>query len=181
VRRTPEARTRAAGVALCLFALSGAAAARAQSPAASPAKATVDRLAWVAGAWTGTLGDRTIEQHWSAPVAGSIVAMYRSIRGGKSLLYELLAMENDGEGVVLRIKHFAPGAGLVSQEAKDQSMDHELVEIGERMAVFQGGTAETPVRITFTQPESNALTIVVERTRDGKPVSTEFRYRRIAP
>lgn len=175
------ARSRAAGVALCLFALSGGTAARAQAPAPAPAKATVDRLAWVAGAWTGTLGDRTIEQHWSAPVAGSIVAMYRSIRAGKPLLYELLAMENDGEGVVLRIKHFAPGVGLVSQEAKDQSMDHALVQAGERMAVFQGGTAESPVRITFTQPDPNALTILVERTRDGKPVSTEFKYRRIVP
>jgi hypothetical protein len=168
-------------VALCLVALSGGAAARAQAPAPVPAKATVDQLAWVAGAWTGTVGDRTVEQHWSAPVAGSIVAMYRSIRAGRPLLYELLAMENEREGVVLRIKHFAPGAGLVSQEAKDQSMDHALVEVGERRAVFQGGTTESPVRITFTQPDPSALTIVVERIRDGKPVSTEFKYRRIVP
>jgi hypothetical protein len=171
-------RALTACVALVVVALTGTVAARAQA-AAAPAKATVDQLAWVAGAWTGTVGDRTVEQHWSAPAAGSIVAMYRSIRGGRPLLYELLAMENEGEGVALRIKHFAPGAGLVGQEAKDQSMDQALVEIGERRAVFQGGTAESPVRITFTQPDSNALTILVERVRDGKPVSTEFKYRRI--
>ncbi|HEV3484105.1 MAG TPA: DUF6265 family protein, partial [Vicinamibacterales bacterium] len=141
--------------------------------------ATVDQLAWVAGAWTGTLGDRTVEQHWSAPLAGSIVAMYRSIRGGKTTLYELLAMENEGEGVVLRIKHFAPGRGLVSQEAKDESMDHTLVSLEERTAVFVGGTAASPVRITFRSPDANALNITVERQREGKPVSTEFKYTRI--
>ena len=40
--------------------------------------------AWVTGAWTGKLGERTIEQHWSAPLAGSIIAMYRSIQGNRA-------------------------------------------------------------------------------------------------
>ena len=147
--------------------------------APAPPKATVDQLAWVAGAWTATLGDRTVEQHWSAPAAGSIIAMYRSIRGGKATLYELLAMENEGDGVVLRIKHFAPGAGLVSQEAKDESMNHTLVKIEERTAVFEGGAAGNPVRITFRSPDAATLNITVERQREGKPVSTEFKYTRI--
>lgn len=147
--------------------------------ASRPAKATLDQLGWVTGAWTGSLGDRTIEQHWSAPLAGSIIAMYRSIRENRPTLYELLAIEQDGEGVVLRIKHFAPGAGLVSQEAKDESMNHVLVHIEKRTAVFEGGAASTPVRITFSSADESSLNIVVERQRDGKPVSTEFQYKRI--
>jgi hypothetical protein len=139
----------------------------------------VDQLGWVAGAWTGTVNERTVEQYWSAPLAGSIIAMYRSVRNGKPTLYELLAIENEGEGVVLRIKHFAPGAGLVSQEAKDQSMDHTLVSLEGRTAVFVGGTPDNPVRITFRSPDSSALNISVERQRDGKSVVTEFKYTRI--
>ena len=152
-----------------------------ETPAPPAARATVDQLAWVTGAWTGTLGERTIEQHWSAPLAGSIIAMYRSIRGGKPTLYELLAMENEGDGVVLRIKHFAPGPGLVSQEAKDESMNHTLVSLDGRTAVFVGGAAANPVRITFRSPDSATLNITVERQRDGKPASTEFKYTRIKP
>ena len=154
----------------------------AQAPAATapPAKATVDQLSWVAGAWAGTLGERTIEQHWSAPVAGSIIAMYRSIQANKPTLYELLAIEQDGDGVVLRIKHFAPGAGLVGREAKDQSQDQRLVKVEDRMAVFEGGTAASPVRITFRSPDPATLNITVESIRDGAPASTEFRYKRIA-
>ena len=142
-------------------------------------KATVTQLAFVTGAWTGTLGDRTVEQHWSAPKAGSIIAMYRSIRSDKPTLYEILAIEQDGEGVALRIKHFAPGAGLVSQEAKDQSSDHVLVSVSEGRAVFVGGTPESPVRVTFVKAGPDALTITVARQRDGQPVSTEFKYTRI--
>jgi hypothetical protein len=149
------------------------------APGAAPITATVDQLAFVTGAWTGTVGDRLVEQHWSAPRGGSIVAMYRSIRANRTALYELLAIEQQGDGVFLRIKHFAPGPGLVGQEAKDQSMDHALIEIGEGRAVFAGGTPETPVRITFVKGGPDALTITVERQRDGKPAATEFKYTRI--
>lgn len=178
IRNLRQAVVVGAVVVLC-----GASAA-AQTPgtaagSAAPAKATVDQLAWVTGAWTGRLGERTIEQHWSAPLAGSIVAMYRSIQGNRATLYELLAMEQEGEGVVLRIKHFAPGAGLVSQEAKDQSIDHTLVRLEDRTAVFEGGAGPIPTRITFTHPDPDTLNITVARQRDGKPVSTEFKYARI--
>lgn len=160
----------------------GSAVGQAQAPASgqAPATAKVEQLAWVAGAWTGTLGDRTIEQHWSAPLGGSIVAMYRSLQAGRATLYELLAMEQEGDGVVLRIKHFAPGPGLVGQEAKDQSVDSRLISVNGTTAVFQGA-GPTPVQIRFHSPDADSLNITVTRERNGAPVSTDFRYRRIKP
>jgi uncharacterized protein DUF6265 len=169
-------------MAVCGALLAGADA-RAQAPAAAtpPLKARVEQLGFVTGAWTGTLEDRTIEQHWSAPLGGSIVAMYRSIRANRVTLYELLAIEQEGEGVVLRIKHFAPGPGLVSREAKDESANNRLVSVEGRTAVFEGGDAASPVRITFRSPDGSTLTIVSERRRDGAPVVTEYKYKRITP
>jgi hypothetical protein len=148
---------------------------------AAAARATVDQLAFVTGAWTGMLGDRTIEQHWSAPLAGSIVAMYRSIREGKPTLYELLAIEQEGDGVVLRIKHFAPGAGLVGREAKERSIDHRLVRVEGGAAVFEGMDPAAPSRITFRRADADSLNITTERQQDGKTVTTEFKYSRIKP
>jgi hypothetical protein len=165
------------GAMVAVLVMSGTLTA-AQTPA-TPLKASIDRLSWVAGAWTGTLGERTIEQHWSAPLGGTIVAMYRSILNNKTTLYELLAMEQDGDGVSLRIKHFAPGPGLVGQEAKDESANHALVKLEDRLAVFEGGTPASPVRITFRSPDPASLNITVERSRNGAPVSTEFKYTRI--
>jgi hypothetical protein len=167
---------------VCVALLAGAAP-YGQTPAgaAPPFKATVEQLAWVAGAWTGTLGERTIEQHWSAPRGGSIIATYRSIQGDRATLYELLAIEQEGEGVVLRIKHFAPGRGLVGREAKDESANNRLVGLQGRTAVFEGDDAANPVRITFTSPDPATLKIVSERQRDGKPAVIEYNYRRITP
>jgi len=171
------------GVAVCVLIAGTAANTQGQPPAAAapPLKATVEQLAFVTGAWTGTLGDRTVEQHWSAPLGGSIIAMYRSIQANRATLYELLAIEQEGEGVVLRIKHFAPGPGLVSREAKDESVNNRLVSLDGRTAVFEGGDAANPSRITFRSPDSSTLNISVERRRDGKPATTEFKYKRLVP
>jgi hypothetical protein len=37
------------------------------------------------------------------------------------------------------------------------------------------------VQITFTSPDPATLKIVSERRRDGKPVVTEYNYRRMTP
>jgi hypothetical protein len=169
---------------MCVLAIIGlSAAAPAQEPAAAAvaAKAAVAQLAWIAGPWTGTLNDRTIEQHWMTPNGGSMIGMYRSIRDGRASLYELLAIEQRGDEVYLRIKHFAPGPGLVSQEAKDQSADHVLVKAESRTAMFEGSAAGGPVRVTFNSPDQDTLNITVERQRDGKAVATLFPYKRIRP
>jgi hypothetical protein len=143
------------------------------------AKATLAQTAFIEGRWDGMLGDRKIEQHWMAPAANSMVGMYRSIQKDKATLYELLAIEQDGDGLMLRIKHFVPGAGLAGREAVDQSIDHALVRVDGRTAVFEGTGADNPSRVTFTSPNPDTLTITVERMRDGKLTPTEFRYSRI--
>ena len=173
--------SRIAYFVVCASMCSWVAHAQPQPVAATPVpvKATVQQLEWIAGAWSGTLGDRTIEQHWSAPAGNSIVAMYRSIRNNQVTLYELLAIEQEGDAVVLRIKHFAPGPGLVGREAKDESVNHTLVRLDGRTAVFQGTGGDNPAKVTFTNPDPQSLTIVVERMRDGAPVSTEFKYTRL--
>jgi hypothetical protein len=147
---------------------------------APKAKAALGQVAWIAGPWRGMLGDRQIEQHWMTPAANSMVAMYRSIQGERATLYELLAIEQDGESLMLRIKHFAPGAGLAGREEKDQSIDHALVRVDGRTAVFEG-TGANPSRVTFTSPNPDTLTITVERMRDGKLAATDFKYSRIKP
>lgn len=145
---------------------------------APPVKATVDQLAFISGPWTGTLGDRTIEQHWMAPLGTSMLAMYRNVRDGQPGLYELLAIEQDGDGLVLRIKHFAPGAGLVGRQEKDAAITHRLVRLSGQTAVFEG-TGESPNRVIFTRTSPDALTIRVERLRDGAIAGTDFNYTRI--
>ena len=155
-----------------------AASSFAQTPigSAPPAKAKVSQVAFIAGAWVGTLGDRTIEQHWMEPLGSSMIAMYRNVQGTEPRLYELLAIEQDGDGLVLRIKHFAPGPGLAGRQEKGDSINHRLVKVEGQTAVFEG-TGANPNRVTFTRTSPDALDIIVERERDGQLQKTVFPYR----
>ncbi len=152
----------------------------AQTPigSAPAAKATIQQVAFIAGAWTGTLGDRTIEQHWMTPLGTSMIAMYRNVQGTEPKLYELLAIEQQGDGLVLRIKHFTPGTGLAGRQPQGEAIEHRLVKVEGQTAVFEG-TGANPNRVTFTRKSADALDIVVERTRDGQVVSTVFPYTRV--
>ena len=168
-----------------LACLTLAAPALAQAPATAPAIGTapaatakIDQVAFIAGQWVGTLGDRHIEQHWMKPQGTSMVAVYRNLQGSEPKLYELLAIEQEGDGLVLRIKHFAPGAGLAGRQAQGESINHKLVKVDRQSAVFEG-TGENPNRVTFTRTSASALDITVERMRDGQPVKTVFAYKSV--
>lgn len=156
-----------------------AASSFAQEPAigtAPAAKATIQQVAFIAGQWTGTLGDRHIEQHWMTPVGTSMVAAYRNVQGTDPKLYELLVIEQEGDGLVLRIKHFNPGPGLAGRQPQGESVNHRLVKVDGQTAVFEG-TGENPTRVTFTRKGPDALDIVVARARDGKIAETVFPYK----
>ena len=145
---------------------------------ASPATATIQQVAFITGRWTGMLGDRHIEQHWMAPAGTSMVAAYRNLQGTKAMLYELLVIEEQEGGLVLRIKHFEPGPGLKSREAQGEAAEHRLVKVDGQTAVFEG-TGENPARVTFTRKSPGALDIVVARIRDGKLAETVFAYTQV--
>jgi hypothetical protein len=145
---------------------------------APAARATIQQVAFIAGQWTGTLGDRHIEQHWMAPVGTSMVAAYRNVQGTEPKLYELLVIEQEGDGLALRIKHFAPGAGLVGRQPQGESVNHRLVKVEGQTAVFEG-TGENPARVTFRRKAADALDIVVARLRDGKIAETVFAYTKV--
>lgn len=145
---------------------------------APAATATIQQVAFIAGQWTGTLGDRHIEQHWMAPVGTSMVAAYRNVQGNDPKLYELLVIEQEGTGLVLRIKHFNPGPGLAGRQPQGESVNHRLVKVSGQTAVFEG-TGENPARVTFTRKGPDALDIIVGRLRDGKIAETVFAYKQV--
>lgn len=178
---TPSRIRSAASVALAAllsvptFAQTSTGAAIGSAP---PASATIQHVAFIAGQWTGTLGDRHIEQHWMAPQGTSMIAAYRNLQGTEPKLYELLAIEQDGSGLVLRIKHFAPGAGLAGRQPQGESIDHRLVKVEAQTAIFEG-TGANPNRVIFTRKGADALDITVERMRDGQLQRTVFAYTRV--
>jgi len=103
-------------------------------PTEALADATPAALGWLTGSWVGRNGPDRVEEHW-APLAGnSLVGTFRWVKGDAVHFYELLAVEQDGDGVRLRIKHFDPK--LVGWEERERAAEWLLVHLGEREAAF---------------------------------------------
>ena len=74
-------------------------AARMQEPATA-AKATIADVSWIGGAWTGASGPVTIEEHWTAPAAGAMLGVSRTVRGPKMVAFEFLRIIERNGGLV---------------------------------------------------------------------------------
>jgi len=62
------------------------------------------------------------------------MAMFRWVKDSKVLFYEIEVIEQEGELVFLRVKHFDPG--LVGWEEKDAPHEFVLVQLDEEGAAF---------------------------------------------
>lgn len=142
-----------------------------KSGAKSP-PATIAEMAWLAGHWAGSALGGVSEEIWSPPKAGSMMGMYRLVRDGKPVFYELLTVVEENGTLILRLKHFNPD--LTGWEEKGQTVDFPLVALGDGAVHFEG--------MSF-HPQGNAnLTVYLAiGTKDGAVREEAFSYTRVPP
>lgn len=166
-----------------------------EAPAAAPSRETsatlatsliagrplrAEDLAWIAGSWKGQVDGGLIEEMWTAPTPGEKGAMlgsFRWLRGEKVVVYELLSLEPGPQGLTLFLRHFRPG--LVALEEKDAPFVFHLVSAAPGEVTFDSKDPARPTRLTYRRAGDDTLIAVLDRTRDGKATSEEFRYSRV--
>jgi hypothetical protein len=139
------------------------------APSEARPSASIDAMGWLAGTWTGDgLGGEN-EELWSAPRHGVMMGMYRMIRDGQPVFYELLTLSEVNESLELRLKHF--DAALRGWEEKDASLAFPYIAHRDGRIYFEG--------ITF-EPRGDVLTVylAIEDKKKGAVREEVFRYRR---
>ena len=155
-------------VAICVASLQPA-----LSQSAPVEKATLADLTFIAGQWRGELQGGITEENWSAPEGDAMMGVFRYVRNGKAVFYEMLLIEMTSAGPVLRLKHFNPG--LKGWEEKDEVNSYPLVELLKDRAVFE--RPDKTSRLIFHRTSSAELSIWLERMKEGKQSAQEFKYR----
>jgi hypothetical protein len=131
-----------------------------------PAK--VADMAWLAGHWTGEALGGVSEEIWSAPRGGAMMGMYRLVKDGKPVFYELLTVVEENGSLMLRLKHF--NADLTGWEEKAKTVDFPLVEVSGGAYHFEG--------MSF-HPKGDTLTVYLAIGSHDKPAREEaFSYTR---
>ncbi len=136
-------------------------------PMPTPAKATIGDLAWLAGAWVGTRGSTgaiSIEERWSPPKGGGMLAISRTVSRDRISAFEYLrVLERDGGLVYVAQPNGGPGTEFV------------LTSISGKRAVFDNPRHDYPKRIVYELSEEVVLTATVGFMKGGTPGRFEFR------
>ena len=139
-------------------------------PMPSPAKATIGDVAWLAGAWTGTRGTSgttTIEERWSPPLGGAMLAVSRTVSRtvsrGKMAAFEFLRIvERDG------------GLVYIAQPNGGEPTEFVMTEFSPLRAVFDNARHDYPKRIVY-ELSGSGLTATIGFMKGGTPRRFEFK------
>lgn len=143
--------------------------------AAPVSAAHLRELAWLAGTWTGKLGDGRMEEIWTEPDQASMVGTFRAFKGTQAHFYEFMTVERSGQNLMLRLRHF--NAALDAEEDQKGALKFESSSIGAHRAVFVNKATKPPETLTYTRV-GNRLVVRLDAVHGGKPESTTFFFQR---
>ena len=128
----------------------------------------LDKLAWLAGEWTLSDGDRSVEEIWTTPATDMMIGMSRTVRDGKTLSFEFMRIVARDDGVF----YIAQPRGRPAVEFPLQRGDRGQV-------VFVNAGADDHLnRIVYRDNGDGTMTARVEGADGGKDFADDYRYRR---
>ena len=133
--------------------------------AAQGTKPAIADLAWMAGSWSGESGGIQMEEHWTAPKGNSMVGLHRDVGKGRTMLFEYLRIEQQGDQIVY----------LSMPNGRSPATPFPLKELSATRVVFENPAHDFPQRIIYWK-DGNDLRARIEGTRNGKTVGEEWRW-----
>ncbi|MCW3082334.1 DUF6265 family protein [Segetibacter sp.] len=121
-------------------------------------------VSFIEGHWKAVTADRTIEGQWMPADGDNMLGFMRMMTGNKASMYELLAYEQNTQGLVSRVKHFRPG--MVGMEEKDKFDQYNFLEATKGRAVFQKEGED--LRIVYEKRSNDQFAIMRGNMADGK-------------
>jgi hypothetical protein len=134
-------------------------------PAEQTAKPSLTDLAWLAGSWAGNSGGIAMEEHWTAPKGDSMIGIHRDVGKGRTLSFEFLRIEQQGDQVVY----------LSMPNGKSPATPFPLKDASAGRVVFENPTHDFPQRIIYWK-DGTDLRARIEGTMNGKAGSEEWRW-----
>jgi hypothetical protein len=131
----------------------------------------VERLAWLAGCWEGTLSSgASYEEVWLAPRGGSIIGMSRMTRDGRTLSFEFMRIGANAAGDVV----------YAAQPSGRPATHFTASELSSNAVTFENPEHDFPQRILYRLTPPDELFARIEGQRDGQLRGLDFPLRRVA-
>lgn len=108
-----------------------------------------------------------MEELWTAPKGGTMLALHRDVKEGRTVSFEYLRIESGPEGLVYQ-----------ASPRGRPATPFRLKEAAAKRVVFENPEHDFPQRILYWLTEDGALHARIEGTLKGKPQSEEWSWRR---
>lgn len=142
---------------------------RSATAGATPPRARIADLGWLAGRWEGEgLGGRAVETY-SPPIGGQMTGHFVQTRGEGIWFFEIMSIAETNGSLEYRLKHF--NADLTGWEEKAEVRRFPLVAVEPGRWFFDGLT------IRQDGPDGMVAAVVIKH-KDGREDEAVFRYRR---
>ena len=129
---------------------------------------SLDRLAWIVGSWAMDAGGTYVEEHWTPARGNTMLATARTTRGGRTVFYEFLRIEQTGQTITY---HGAP-------KGRYPATPFKMIEMSDSKVVFENPQHDFPVRITYWREGADGMGAKVEG-KDGKGAES-WTFKRVA-
>jgi hypothetical protein len=147
--------------ALCLATV--AAVDAQDAPSRSP-RAGIDDIAWLAGNWVTEPGAVIVEERWTPPAAGTMLAVSRTLKADKMVAFEFLRIvERDG-----RLIYVAQPGGRPPTEFAQTAVEGQSV-------TFENPAHDFPKMIRYALRDDGTLEA---RVSDGGSRAEVFLFKR---
>lgn len=128
---------------------------------------TLSNISWLSGNWKGEAMGGLVEENWSEPSGGSMMATFKFIENGKTVFYEIEIIREVNNTLILQLKHF--NNDLTGWETKDETEDFPVQEITANKITFEG--------MTFEKVNDSEMIISVDMHKDDGSVEIlKFNY-----
>lgn len=135
----------------------------------SSPKASLSEVSWIAGHWKGEAFGGITEEIWSPPLGDSMMFVFKLVVDDKVAFYEIGHIRQEGETLILRLKHF--NGNLTGWEEKDKTVDFKLVKLEDDRAYFDDFTFEK-----INASEMNMYIVIAHE--NGSKEEVKFNYKK---
>ena len=126
-------------------------------------RASLAQLAWLAGTWSGGGGAVAVEERWTPPAGGAMLAVSRTIKGDRMVAFEYLRIvERDGTLI------------YIAQPNGRPPTEFRLSAIAADSATFENNAHDFPKVIAYAKKADGTLEA---RVSDGAQRGETFVFR----
>jgi len=126
-------------------------------------RASIKDVSWIEGAWVSTSGARTVEERWTPPAGGTMLAVSRTVSGDRLVEFEYLRIvERDG------------GLLYIAQPNGQPPTEFRLTHLDGESATFENPSHDFPKVIAYRARPDGSLEASISGEKGQKKMSWVF-------